>query len=268
MVRHAGRTMRRVAASALVAAALAGCAQTGSREVPGTGRARPLVAGVVADSPPYGFVENARPVGLEADLAARLGDALGRPVQVVALPFEQLFGALAAGRVDILMAGLSVTRAREARVAFGQPYLRGGLLAAMRREDRQRYDSPERVLAAETVGVVSGTTGATFVQSRVDPYRVREYRRPRDAMNELAQRRVDVVVHDAPVVVWFVSGNEAALALLPTLLQREDLAWAMRYEDAALRGDVDGVLARWRSDGTLDAVIARWLPYWSQLRER
>lgn len=263
------REPRRSAGRAAALAVLwltAGCAGTRAPAPPASrAPAKTLVAGVVADVPPYGWVQESTPTGMEVDFAGRLGSALGRPVRVLAMPFDELFAALEAGRVDIVMGGLTVTRARQARMAFSQPYLRGGLLAAMRRQERDRYATPASALAAEAIGVVTGTTGAAWVEGQVDSYRVKDYRRPRDAMNELRQRRVDVVVHDAPVMVWFVSGHDD-LAVLPKLLTREDLAWAMRYDEAELRQAVDATLARWRSDGTLDAVIARWLPYWSQVR--
>ncbi len=84
-------------------------------------------------------------------------------------------------------------------------------------------------------------------------------------MDELRTRRIDAFVHDAPVVIWFASRDEANVAPIRRLLGDEPLAWAMRRGDEALRERVNAVLARWRSDGTRDRILARWLPYWERL---
>ncbi len=46
-------------------------------------------------------------------------------------------------------------------------------------------------------------------------------------MNELRQRRVTLVVHDAPVAIWFAGGDEANLGVLLELLDEEQLGWGL-----------------------------------------
>ena len=47
-------------------------------------------------------------------------------------------------------------------------------------------------------------------------------------MNGLKQGRLDAVVFDAPVLLWFVSGDEASLAPVLDPLDREELGLGMR----------------------------------------
>ena len=60
--------------------------------------------------------------------------------------------------------------------------------------------------------------------------------------------------------------SQLTLALITRTLQpRRGLAWhGGPTPSRALRG-VDAVLARWRTDGTRDRILARWLPYWQRL---
>jgi ABC-type amino acid transport substrate-binding protein len=85
------------------------------------------------------------------------------------------------------------------------------------------------------------------------------------ATDELLSGLVDVAIHDIPVVVWMVSKHEGELALLRKRLGDDHLAWAFRPDDAALRTASDVVLAGWKQDGTLAAMLGRWLPYWSEV---
>jgi polar amino acid transport system substrate-binding protein len=225
-----------------------------------------LRVAVPPDAPPYAYRQREGLAGLEVDFAGELAAALGRPLVLVPIAFDELISALLAGRADIAMAGMTITPAREVRIAFSDPYLRSGLLAVMRREDASRYPRPQSVLdATGTIGVVTGTTGERFVRERTRLASVSVYPTAQAAVTELGQRRVDLVVHDAPVGIWFVSGDEAHLAALLSLLDEEQLGWGMRRDDEALRAEVNRVLARWRTDGTRDRVLARWLPYWKRL---
>jgi hypothetical protein len=56
--------------------------------------------------------------------------------------------------------------------------------------------------------------------------------------------------------MWLVSKNEALLAGSWELLTKEELAWGIRRQDADLLNRVNGVLARWKRDGSLEAVLS------------
>jgi ABC-type amino acid transport substrate-binding protein len=231
-----------------------------------TPRPVPLRVGVTTDSPPFAFRQDERIVGLEVDFARELAQALGRPLQLVELEWAGQIPALTDGRIDVIMSGMTITRARQVRIAFSEPYLRSGLLALMRREDAARFPSPASVLpCTTTIAVVNGTTAERFVRERCE--RVAVYPTARAAVQEVLQNRVDLFVHDAPVVLWAVAGNEANLAALLRLLNEEPLGWGLRQGEEELRGAVDGALARWRTDGTRERILSRWLPYWRRLEE-
>lgn len=246
-------------------AVIVGCARE-RPAAPSVPAGRPLRIAVPRNVPPYAFRREPRLVGLEVDFARQLADALGRRLELVEGDFDELVPMLGAGRADVVMAGLSITPARAVRIAFSEPYLRSGLLALMRREDAGRYPTPASVLGSgRSIGVVTGTTGERFVREHAPLVSVTVYPDAVSAVTELKQRRVDFVVHDAPVVIWFASADEANLAPLLALLDEEELGWGLRRDDEALRAAVNGVLGRWRADGTRDRTLARWLPYWQRL---
>jgi polar amino acid transport system substrate-binding protein len=218
------------------------------------------------DSPPYAFQRGGEVVGLEVDFARELALALGRRVKVTMMPWRDLLPALREHKVDIVMAGLTVTRARQQQIAFGDPYLRSGLIAVMRREDAGRFRDVRSVLDTnEPVGVVAETTGERFVREQVRSAQLSSYTNAQAAIDELRQRRIALAIVDAPVGVYFASADEANLTVLLELLNVEDLAWGFAPGDDDLRADVDAVLARWRSDVTRDRIVGRWLPYWRRL---
>ena len=261
-----GAKTRASLAVVLAAVVLGACNAERRPPAPQRPAAPPLRVAVPYDSPPYGFRRNGDLVGLEVDFAHELAASLGRPLELVPVSWTDLIPTLLAGQTDLAMAGLTITPAREVRIAFSDPYLRSGLLALMRRDDAPRYPTPRSVLeTGDAIGVVSGTTGERFVREHARIASPLVYPSANGAVTELGQRRVALVVHDAPVVVWYVSGDEANLAALLTPLDEERLGWGMRRGDDDLRAAVNGALARWRTDGTRERILDHWIPYWRRL---
>jgi polar amino acid transport system substrate-binding protein len=243
----------------LTAVLFTGCA------VPGAGTTdasrNPLRVGVTPTYPPMIFKAGGRMTGAEADMARRLAGALGRPVQFVELRWEEQIPALLAGKTDIIMSGMSITRARSVRIAFADPYVETGQLAMMRAGDATRYRSPDDIRTSlPVIGVIEGTTGDVIVQQLFPNARRVAFSRASDGAMRLRQRSIDLFVHDAPSVMWLVSENEAELTGLWKPLNEESLAWGLRRSDQELLARVNATLETWKRDGTLKQVLTQWLP--------
>jgi len=262
--RHRSAARGSVARLGLVVVALVvvACMRSGATRSP----AAPLRVVVPVASPPYAFDDGGQMVGLEIDFAAELAAALGRRLKIQGAEFGDVIPSIMAGSADLAMAGLTVTPARQAQMAFSEPYLRSGLLALVRREDIALYTTPLSVVdRGHPIGVVRGTTGERFLRERSPSSSIAAYPTALAAVDELRTRRIDAFLHDAPVAIWFASRDEANFAPILQLIGDEPLAWGMRLGDEELRRQVNAVLARWRSDGTRDRILARWLPYWQRL---
>ena len=221
-----------------------------------------LRIGITPDNPPIIFKQGNNITGLEADLAKMLAKELKRNIQFIQLSWDDQIPALLEGKTDIIMSGMSVTKAREIRIAFADSYLKSGLIAAMRAEDRTKYTSKEDILKSSVnVAAVKDTTANAFVE-RNFPNATRKafYPKARDGASELMRRSIDIFIHDAPSIVWLVSENEADLAGFWEPLNEEYLAWGIRKDDEAFLMQVNTLLKRWKEDGTLKSTLLRWLP--------
>ena len=222
----------------------------------------PLRVGITPNYPPMIFILNDKITGVDADLAIRLGNELNRPVQFVELGWDQLISALLEGKIDIIMSGMTITDARKVRINFTDPYLKSGLVAAIRAGDASKYKSAKSIMSEyPTVGVIKGTTGEAFVRKNMSkPSRIVTLMTSRDAAIELKDRRIDVFIHDAPAVIWLVSENEADIRGVWDPFNEEDLGWGVRKGDDYFLKQVNSILQRWKQDGTLDEILRHWLP--------
>ncbi len=236
-----------------------------SRAGPGAARGI-LRVGVSPDAPPMAFMREGRIVGVEPDLAQALSDQSHRPLALIPMEFNALIPALLDGRIDAIMSGMSVTPAREVRVSFAQPYMRGGLLPACRRADASKYPTQKSIISTGgNVGVRMGSTAESWAQANMPYANVAVYPSIGEAARELSEGRLDLIITDAPQLAWAVSVHAGTLQVLPVLLTHENIAWAFRRENVRLREAADAALAGMRQDGRLHAVLQRWIPYLDQL---
>lgn len=248
----------------LTAAIFSGCA-TATNPPPGPDMNRnPLRVGVTPDYPPLIFKLDGNIAGAEADFARRLGAGLNRPVQFIDLPWDELIPALMAGKIDIIMSGMTITEVRKALINFSYSYLKSGLATLIRAEDASLFNSVERILESDsTVGVMVGTTSETFVREKFpNALIVIPFRNTSDVVYSLKARRIDLFVYDAPSIVWLVSENEGRLTGFWQPLNVEYLGWGVRRGDDELLKQVNSVLTIWSQDGTLRQILKRWLPNW------
>lgn len=249
-------------AAAALAVGLAGCRTVGA---PGgsadAGEAPVLKIGVTPNYPPIVFKQGANVVGIEPEFARELGRELGRPVRLVEVEWEKQIDALLSGSIDMIMSGMTITDARKVRIAFSNPYLTQGLMAMCRARDAKKYDSLDKIKDANVVfGAERGSTAEVYVQHQCLKKIKMVPVAPRDAAFFVASKRVDLLIHDGPAVMWMASENEAELAAIPLLLNTELYGWGLRKSDDALLAEVNRALAKWMADGTLNRIVGKWLP--------
>ena len=242
----------------IIAHVLIGCATTQVSSV----EEYPLRVGITPNYPPIIFKQDNTIAGVEADLANMLAKELKTRVQFIQLAWENQIPALLEGKTDIIMSGMSVTKAREIRIAFADSYLKSGLVAAIRAEDARKYASKEDILkSSSTVAAVKDTTAHAFVE-RNFPNATRKafLTKASDGAVELTRRSIDIFINDAPSIIWLVSENEANLAGFWEPLNEEYLAWGVRKDDESFLIQFNSILRKWKQDGTLNSMLLRWLP--------
>jgi ABC-type amino acid transport substrate-binding protein len=257
--RALGGALCAVAVASLAVAGCAGKTKSADRTPP----PKTLRVGVTANYPPLCFEEDGEIKGVEADLARLVGQQLGRPVELEVFKLPDLIPALNTGRIDVIMAGMSVTPDRERQVQFTKPYLQVGQMALLRRSDQKHATDYARMnVPTSRVGVKRGTTGEAFARGSLPRAKVVVFETVGQGKAALRAGQIDYFIHDAPTI-WRTTGrfdDDPELIGMYRPLTAEYLAWAVRPADTVLVKQLDAALARLESSGELEAVLDRWLP--------
>jgi polar amino acid transport system substrate-binding protein len=221
----------------------------------------PLRVGVTPNLPPMVFKQGKAIVGVEADLAQALGQELKRPVRFVELDWEQLLDALLKDQIDIIMSSMSITRPRQFRVVFSQPYLRIGQMALVQTGGKVSSGALSRSLAGQTVGVRKGTTGDLLVQQEFPRAKRKYYKSDDEGALALSKGKIDLFIDDS-TMIWYLAGVYEAkgLEVTPFVFSEEWLAWAMRRADTPLQESVNAFLQKSQTNGELNRILRRWIP--------
>lgn len=250
-----------VAVLIVAAACIAACAAVSSPVIAPS--ADILRVGVCANSPPVIFKnDDGTYSGIEAELARELASSLGKTVYFVDCDWDDLIPALLENRIDIIMSGMTVTESRSVRVAFTEPYLRSGQMGLTTNQNALRIYGLNSLLSADMrIGMEKGTTGETIVQQYFIRAKEVAFKNPADGARAVLKGHINVFVSDAPIVWWFASLYESqGLMALPFFISDENIAWAVRKDDAALQAGANRFVAAWEQDGRLKALMQRWLP--------
>lgn len=88
-----------------------------------TGENGKLTAGTNAQFPPYEFYKENKIVGIDAELAQAIADKLGMTLVIEDMEFDTIVASVQSGKIDIGIAGMSITEERKASVDFSNPYV-------------------------------------------------------------------------------------------------------------------------------------------------
>jgi ABC-type amino acid transport substrate-binding protein len=241
------------------------------REIWGRGK---LIAGVSADEPPFSFLEgNTTLKGIDIDIGKFFAkEFFGKEDKVTFLPVkvEKMLDLLTSGKVDILLAPLSITEERKKRIDFGVPYFLSGHLILVEQGSKV---STYRDLAGKNVATISGTIGDTIIRELAPTAKRVEFKLNREALQALKDHKVDALVQ-LDVFAFYAEEKDRNLKVLsfqpihPSLLapgfRKGDKEWLDFVNITLLKmmetGDYRKLLEKWfgkvRAE-LLDAAVRR-----------
>jgi len=219
-----------------------------------------LVMGTSAEFPPFemmGGADNSAVVGFDVEIARAIASRVDMPLQVEEMDFDKLLPALAAGEVDLVLAGLTITDARAQIVDFSDPYYTSTQVVLIRRGDpvpESKADLKDRKIGAQLE-----TTSAEAALALAGKRNFREYVSGLKAVVGLMNSRVDFVLIDEQPAIHFQKAHAKDLQLVRLDFEEEHYGVAVQKGNAALLAQVNAVLAKMVRDGRYEQWVERWM---------
>jgi len=155
---------------------------------------------------PYVFNDPNHPddyIGYEKEMVDALAVAMGRKPELVPSDWETLVSALERGSFDIIVNGLEPTTDRARQIDFSKPYYIFELQLTVRANEnriKSLADCHNRV-----VGTLGNTAASRLMEAQGVPWR--GYADPVAAYQDLELRRIDAVLMDVPMEMYYARAN-------------------------------------------------------------
>jgi ABC-type amino acid transport substrate-binding protein len=220
-----------------------------------------LRVGMDASFPPFEAVAlDGSLVGFDVDLVREVSQRLGLAPQFVAnLPYDGLYDALTAQRVDAVFSALVINPARTADYAYSTSYFDAGEVLVLPEGEHTIQTMAD--VEGHRVAVVLGTQGdqeARRWARRLTDVTVIQYQTPARALRALETGEAEVALVDHVSALQAIgAGGDVTIAGEPVV--SVPYAAAVRRDSRQLLRAINEALGAMEDDGTMDRLMAKWL---------
>ena len=194
---------------AVLAVGLVGCGNKSSDNSGGNQTAleqikknKKLVVATSPDYPPFEFMvsENGKSkiVGADIDLAQKIADKLGVELELKAMDFDALVPDLQAGKVDMVITGMTPNEKRKKAVDFSDIYFKGENAVIVNAKDAGKFTSEDQLKKAK-LGVQKGSTQETYVKDNLKVTNYKALVAVPDLIADMKNGNIDAVVLNSKV---------------------------------------------------------------------
>lgn len=210
------------------------------------------VIGTNAEYPPFESLQNGKIVGLDADIIEAVAEKLGIKYEWLDTTFDGLIPALQAKKMDIVIAGMSITTEREKAVNFSIPYLTSKVAFVVNKE--KPYQTLEE-LKGKKFGAELGTTKEAAAR-KIEGAEVTPFSSSTGALMALKSGKIDAIVLDESVALNFIETNSELM--IGVILEGEPKAIAFNKDDNELKEKFNEVLQELLNDGTIQKLREKY----------
>ena len=257
------KTIAMILCVALCAACLAACGGSSAPAATAAPAAEPAAEATVLKVatnvafPPYEFYDNEKAVGIDVDILQAICDKLGYTMELSDMEFGSIIPAVASGKIDVGFGAITITEERAKSIHFTTSYSTG-IQSIIVAEDSTITGVEDLKADGIKIGVQADTTGDIYATGDFGEDHIARFNKGADAVQALITGKCNAVIIDNSPAETFVAQNEG-LKILPTAYAEEAYGFTMSYDNEALYNEVNGALEALLADGTVQAIIDKYI---------
>src|SRR5215467_11129416 len=224
-----------------------------------------MIVATEDDYPPFEYVVNGKPMGYDHALLAILRKSAPFEIKQEILPWQGILPGVASGKYDVALSAAVITDERAKSLDFTMPISESTMAYVKRKGD----DSIKSIkdLSGKTLGVQQG--GASY---QVLPYleaelkktggklgNVVQYGAFSEAYQDLANKRLDAVIHNIVSLSTLVSEKPQVFELGQRVGEKSYAAWAVQKGNSSVLGFLNAFLAQEKTSGEMKKLQGEWL---------
>ena len=223
------------------------------------GEGKVITVGVNSENPPWIFMDGGTMTGFEADIVEEFAKRAGYEIEYKSAPFATVLTGVQSGQWDVAMSSIWVKAERVEVMDFADPYYDAQIgLMAPTEGGITAFDQMKGLVFGSDTGSAN-EAWLQEAQAKYGPYEVKSYDYWADAVMDLQAGRIDGVVVDAPIALYWIKQNPDAGISMPLYITDYNFAQALAFQKGSpLVAEFNAVQNEMKKDGTLAAIHKKW----------
>ncbi|WP_040534175.1 ABC transporter substrate-binding protein/permease [Schleiferilactobacillus shenzhenensis] len=171
-----------------------------------------LVMGTSPDYPPYEFLVNNKPVGMDIDIAKQIAKDIGVKLVVKQMDFDALLVGIETHKIDMVLSAMTPTPARKQSVDFSNVYYNSGQSIIINKTDKNIYKNYKN-FANKKVGAQTGSLQYDLVKKQIKGVKMTGLTKVTDLIIALKTHKIDGIATESAVATAYVKNNPDLMVL-------------------------------------------------------
>ncbi|TNB46404.1 transporter substrate-binding domain-containing protein [Martelella lutilitoris] len=234
----------------------------------GAASAETVKVGVAAEPyPPFTVPDAAGNwTGWEIDLMDALCNQAELDCVITPIAWDGIIPALTAGKIDAIMASMSITPEREEQIAFSDKYYStpGAIVAEVGSDIKPTNES----LSGKVLGVQVSTTNQAYAEKHFPDAKIKTYQTQDEVNQDLYAGRIDAEIADLVTLQPFLESDNGKMCceMVGTVAQDVEIygpgiGVGLRKDDTELREKFNAAIAAVRADGTYEEITKTYFDF-------
>lgn len=219
-----------------------------------------LKVGTSADYAPFEYVDAAKGeeiIGFDIDLIKLVGEKIGVDMQVQDMDFNSLVPALQAGKIDVVISGMTPNPEREKVVDFSDKYNETEQVIIVKKDSGIKKEAD---LAGKKIGVQTASIQENLgneIAKKVDVTVEGRTRIP-EIIQDMMSKRLDAGILEGGVAKGYLKTNDQ-LEAFPVEEQPEDFKAIAVPKGSDLKDKINKALKELADEGKIQELEEKWL---------
>ncbi len=219
-----------------------------------------LKVGTSADYAPFEYVDAAKGeeiIGFDIDLIKLVGEKIGVDMQVQDMDFNSLVPALQAGKIDVVISGMTPNPEREKVVDFSDKYNETEQVIIVKKDSGIKKEAD---LAGKKIGVQTASIQENLgneIAKKVDVSVEGRTRIP-EIIQDMMSKRLDAGILEGGVAKGYLKTNDQ-LEAFPVEEQPEDFKAIAVPKGSDLKDKINKALKELADEGKIQELEEKWL---------
>lgn len=218
------------------------------------------------ECPPFSSYKDgtSEPEGFEIDLMAAVAEKMGLESEwLPKMDFDAIIPLIKqGGKADVGVANFTINDERKQEIDFTDPYYVANI-GFVTKADTTATSAEDFNKKGMRIGAQAGTTGEAWAKENLPNAEVVAMA-PSTAMLSVQSAAegsdaLDAMVADLPVVTGLINKSYSDLKVLEEIATGDEFGIVVSKDNPELRAKLNEVLAELKEDGTIDALVEKWL---------